>query len=222
MTKKGKSRPRGRPPVSADEKKDRNFTFRGRGDMHERLSHAAALNRHSISEEIESRLSKSFENDQDVYGLVRVIAAAIQEAGYSAGYLTTSSREGARNWLRNPWAYDQAMRAAARVFEAFRPKGDPSPPEGQAHMQNLGRDFASGILDEIARGEARVSINAARTNELRRELGDLAERLVESETIKEDLKFSLPIDDQHRGIVTMSKKKPSGAESITEKQGKRK
>jgi hypothetical protein len=212
MTKKEKSRPRGRPPVSADEKKDRNFTFRGRGDMHERLSHAAALNQHSISEEIESRLSKSFENDQNFYGLMRVIAAAIQEAGNSAGYLTTSSREGARDWLHNPWAYDQAMSAAVRVIEAFRPKGDPSPPEGQAQMQNLGRDFASGILHEIARGEARVSINAARTNELRRELGDLAERLVGLETIKEDLKYNLPLDDQQQAIaiVGMTNKKPSG------------
>jgi hypothetical protein len=178
--------------------------------MHERLAHAAALNNRSISEEIENRLSKSFEHEQAFYGLMGVIAAAIQEAGFSAGYLTTSSPEGARDWLRNPWAYDQAVHAAGRVFEAFRPKGDPSPPDGQAHMQNLGRDFASGILNEIARGEARISVNAARTNELRRELGDLAERLVESETAKEDMKFNIQRDDQQQVTVTLTNKKPSG------------
>ncbi|MCG2665893.1 Arc family DNA-binding protein [Bradyrhizobium sp. GCM10023182] len=43
------------------EKKGRNFTFRSRGDMHERLSEAAAATGRSISEEIEARLAQSFE-----------------------------------------------------------------------------------------------------------------------------------------------------------------
>jgi hypothetical protein len=177
--------------------------------MHERLTHAAALNDRSISEEIESRLSRSFEHEQAFYGLMGVIAAAVQDAGFTAGYLTTSSLEGAKDWLRSPWAYDQAVSAASRVFDAFRPKGDPSPPDGQEHMLNLGRDFASGILNEIARGEARVSINAARTDELRRQLGDLVERLVESETASEDMKF-IHRDDQHVMVTTLKRQKPSG------------
>ncbi|MGY3240555.1 DNA repair exonuclease SbcCD ATPase subunit [Bradyrhizobium sp. USDA 4448] len=61
MTDDTKKRPRGRPSVPEAEKKARNFTFRSRGDMHERLSEAAAQAGRSISEEIETRLSQSFE-----------------------------------------------------------------------------------------------------------------------------------------------------------------
>jgi hypothetical protein len=60
MTEGNKNRPRGRPPVPMSEKRVRNFTFRSRGDMHERLSEAAEVNGRSISEEIERRLERSF------------------------------------------------------------------------------------------------------------------------------------------------------------------
>ena len=58
------SRPKGRPPVPESEKKGRNFTFRSRRDMHERLAQASAANQRSISEEIERRLEQSFETEQ--------------------------------------------------------------------------------------------------------------------------------------------------------------
>src|SRR5713226_8088659 len=181
------------------------ISVRAKEPLRLQLEAAAKARGVSMNNEIIDRLQRSFENDRrieeifggrDVYGMMRVIAAAVHETGLSAGFFATSSLEGAKGWLRNPWAYDQAVRAALRVFEALRPAGDPSPPDAQEHMQNLGRGFASGILDEIARGEARVSTNAARTDELRRELGHLAERLVESETIKEDLKYNVQRDDQ--------------------------
>jgi hypothetical protein len=46
-----------------EKKKARNFTFRSRGDMHDRLSEAAARNQRSLSEEIESRLAESFQTE---------------------------------------------------------------------------------------------------------------------------------------------------------------
>jgi hypothetical protein len=64
VTEGKKNRPRGRPPVPAAQKKVRNFTFRSRGDMHERLSEAAEANGRSISEEIERRLERSFFSDE--------------------------------------------------------------------------------------------------------------------------------------------------------------
>jgi hypothetical protein len=185
----------------------------------------------SLNTEIVDRLERSERQIEDVfggrevYGIMRVIAAAIHETGHTAGFYTTASLDGARGWLRNPWAYDQATQAAMRVFEALRPEGDRSPPEGQEQMQNLGRGFASGILNEIARDEARTSTTVLRTEELRRDLGPLAERLTESETLKEDLKFNIQRDDQQQITVTLSKKKPeTGAEnrSAIKPPGKRK
>jgi|tagenome__1003787_1003787.scaffolds.fasta_scaffold20380484_1 hypothetical protein len=57
---------RGRPAIPAAEKKARNFTFRSRGDLHERLSGAAAANQRSISEEIEHRIEQSFQIEQRI------------------------------------------------------------------------------------------------------------------------------------------------------------
>jgi hypothetical protein len=64
MTEAKMGRPRGRPPAPATEKKVRNFTFRSRGDMHDRLSEAAARHERSISEEIERRLENSFNTEK--------------------------------------------------------------------------------------------------------------------------------------------------------------
>jgi hypothetical protein len=183
------------------------------------LEAAAKTRGVSMNTEIVDRLQRSFENDRrleeifgsrEVYGVMRIIAAAIHETGLSAGFYSTSSIEGAKGWLRNPWAYDQAVQAATRVLEVLRPAGDVMPPEEQEHMRNLGRGFANGILNEIARGEARVPTNSARTDELRRELGPLAERLTESETMKEDLKFNIQRDDNQQVTVTLTNKKPQG------------
>src|SRR4051794_11790518 len=60
------SKPKGGPPVPESEKKGRNFTFRSRGDMHERLAQSSAANQRSISEEIERRLEQSFEFEQQM------------------------------------------------------------------------------------------------------------------------------------------------------------
>lgn len=66
MTKPPKKRAPGRPALPTSEKKARNFTFRSRGDMHERLSASAAAKERSISEEIEARLTASFEIDKRI------------------------------------------------------------------------------------------------------------------------------------------------------------
>jgi hypothetical protein len=194
------------------------------------LELAAKAHGVSLNSEIVDRLERSERQiedvfgGRDVYGIMRVIAAAIHETGSTAGFFTTGSLDGARGWLRNPWAYDQAVQAALRVFEALKPDGDPSPPKDQKHMENLGRGFASGILNEIARGEARTSQTAARTEELRGELGPLAERLTESETLKEDLLFNILGDDQKLVVARLTNKKLEGAKSggVTKKRGKRK
>src|SRR4051794_18471096 len=92
---------RGRPPVAASERKSKNFTFRSRGDLHDRLTDAAARSGRSISEEIEIRITRSFDDEQqiwgsrEIYGLMRVIAAAIHETGSSAGFYATRTAEGA-------------------------------------------------------------------------------------------------------------------------------
>ena len=54
----------GRPPKADEDRKDVNFTFRSRGQMRERLKAAADRAHRSISEEIEFRLERSFQEEE--------------------------------------------------------------------------------------------------------------------------------------------------------------
>jgi hypothetical protein len=195
------------------------ISVRAKEPLRRQLEEAAKERGVSMNVEIIDRLQRSFENERrieeifgsrEVYGLMHIVAAAIHETGRAAGFYATHSLEGAAGWLRHPFAYDEAVKAAMKVFEVFRPKGSPSPPAHLVH-QNLGRGFANGILNEIARGEARVTPdNVARTEELRRELGYLTENLSASETAKEDMLYNLRRDDQEQWTVLLSNKKPEG------------
>jgi|EndMetStandDraft_3_1072993.scaffolds.fasta_scaffold112818_4 hypothetical protein len=71
----------GRPPKAKEDRKAKNFTFRGRHQMWERLQAASADSGMSISEEIERRLEDSFRTE-DIYGpelspIFRILAGRI-------------------------------------------------------------------------------------------------------------------------------------------------
>lgn len=71
-------RARGRPPKPDAVRKRKNQTFRLRTDLNERLEAAAAANQRSISEEVEDRVSRSFQRD-DLAGdpTIRALADAV-------------------------------------------------------------------------------------------------------------------------------------------------
>jgi hypothetical protein len=65
MTKPLKKQPRrGRPPVADAERKRRNFTFRSTDAMQRQLQTAAESSGRSVSEEIEHRVGRSFDQEQ--------------------------------------------------------------------------------------------------------------------------------------------------------------
>jgi hypothetical protein len=197
------------------------ISVRAKEPLRRQLQEAAEERGVSMNVEIIDRLQRSFDSERtrfeevfgsrEIYGVMRTIAAAIHETGLAAGFGATRSQEGAAGWLKYPFAYDQAVKAAIKVFDALRPEGDPSPPAHLSHIPNLGGEFASGILDDVARGAARVTpANDARTEELRRELGPLADRLKPSETAKEARRYTVQRDDQHQVMATGHNKKPEG------------
>ncbi len=61
MAKSDDVKPQGRPARHAAERLSKNRTFRVRGQLDEQLQAAAAASGRSVSEEIEYRLSRSFE-----------------------------------------------------------------------------------------------------------------------------------------------------------------
>lgn len=55
---------RGRPSIPVEERKNRNLTFRARGDLRDRLAKRAAENDRSISEEIELQLIRALDREE--------------------------------------------------------------------------------------------------------------------------------------------------------------
>ena len=89
-------------------------------------------------------------------GLVLALAHAAQMAGTRALSINEWNFYGGEDWVVDPFAYDQAVKAIGTILEAFRPKGkikiEPVydfarlPP---AALQNLGEGFAQGLLQQL-------------------------------------------------------------------------
>jgi hypothetical protein len=125
-------RPRGRPPVPAETRKRNNVTIRMRDELKAKVEQSADAHQRSISQEIERHLERSFDQDQrledvfgsaDLFGLLRVVGAAMDVAGKSAAFMATRSPEASRGWIDHPDAYDQALQAAVDVLQRLRPPG---------------------------------------------------------------------------------------------------
>jgi hypothetical protein len=103
-----------------------------------RVAAAARERGVSMNAEFADRLERSFVQDEgladafgsrDLYAFMRAIAAAMTHAGEIAALVKPRpSTDDSLSWLTEPYAFDQAAKAAGCVIEAFRPPGDCSPP----------------------------------------------------------------------------------------------
>jgi hypothetical protein len=87
MPKTAKKSAGGRPTRHADERLSKNRTFRVRGQLDKQLQEAAAASGRSVSEEIEFRLSRSFDAE-DAFGFAEVQNARLHEAEARVAELT--------------------------------------------------------------------------------------------------------------------------------------
>jgi hypothetical protein len=136
------------------------------------LVEAAALERGvSMNAEFVDRLKMSFGQDnelenafgsKDLLALMRAIASAMNNAGNIATSLTRHpSTEHHVSWWSDPYAFDQAAKAARYVIEAFRPTGDPSPPPIQpAYIAKADATALSDALNSMGTQSARTFIKA--------------------------------------------------------------
>src|SRR5205814_1986016 len=82
-------------------------------------------------------------------GLLMAIGSAMDESSRAAALFSQSGKRDCQSWANDPFAYDQAIRAANSVLEAFRPKGDPTRPEKFPGSENTGENAARVILSDI-------------------------------------------------------------------------
>lgn len=169
MVKASKPR-RGRPKIAPSKRRNRNFTFRGRADLHDKLRRAALDSGRSHSQEVEFRLERSFAGQsamievmemtfgRDLAGLLLMLGHAMKDAGTHVAFSETFTIEGARAWLDNPAAVEQATKAAERIMQAVKPantaKGKKKPGDRIGELIALvGVGFANTMIEEAATGE---------------------------------------------------------------------
>jgi hypothetical protein len=121
---------RGPAPKGEYDNKSQVFSTRIRPDTRLALSEAAEKSGRSLSQEVEHRLVRSFDEEQkltDVFGdrrtfsVMRLLASSLAQLHNLDDWSTPT------HWLDDPRAFDQAILCIMTVLEAYRPHG-PIPP----------------------------------------------------------------------------------------------
>jgi hypothetical protein len=157
-------------------------------DLRVRIQEAAAARGVAVNKEISDRLERSFgeemtvsaDGSTELYSILRVVAAAMESAGAMAAIMSTLSPDAGKAWIGNSLAYEQALKAAIVVLEAFRPQAATLPHSSMPDSMNaLGVEMANGILEEAATGETRTisPSEILRAKKLNAGLGTLAGRI---------------------------------------------
>ena len=155
---------RGRRPRGEFKNKLATISTRVTSDTREALEGAAAKSGRSLSQEIECRLRRSFDEERKIvdilggpesYAFLRLIAQSIDMTARQAGVIATLVRGHPVHWVNDPYVYDQAVKAVHVVLEAFRPAGDRARPkiEGSAGENQEGTEQAADqVLDVLGEG----------------------------------------------------------------------
>ena len=107
-------------------------------ELRARLEKAAKARDVSMNAEIGERLEKSFEYENRLGGplvadLVESIGAVMRSTGEHGAFFATHQIHKDGKWLANPYAFDQATKAAKTVFKAHRPPGKITVPSPTVH-----------------------------------------------------------------------------------------
>jgi TraY domain len=135
---------RGPPPRGEYANKTRVFSTRLREDTKQALQDAAAKSGRSLSQEVEHRLRRSFDEDR------RMVDCLGGERNYAVLRLIASLMSTVHNpfrpdadWLSDAYQFDQLVKAVVPVLELFRPPGDRSLPTDDEGLRAIG-DLQSG------------------------------------------------------------------------------
>lgn len=172
---------RGRPAAPEKERRSENLTLRVRSDVKEALEAHAIKNGRSVSAEAEAWLGQALLSEgvldqaldlafgRQVGGLTLLIGNILRDVGSSAGFQSTQTLDGSKNWLSDPYAFDQAAKALTQLFEQLRPDGEIVIPmrgglatglDLSALSENLGMGFLRTFLGAIAGEELSLELKA--------------------------------------------------------------
>lgn len=143
------------------------MSFRVTPEFKRMLDDASAKSGKSLSQEVEARLEQSFRDEQHleqalelIYGkalagILTILGDVMQRVGARA--VTASHPPNAvenGDWLADPYAFDQASKAAGVILDAIRPEGDPGLLNRgfratSAWHKHLGEEMAGGVLSVL-------------------------------------------------------------------------
>jgi Arc-like DNA binding domain len=161
-----------------------NLNVRMPASLHAQLVEQAHGHRRSLNSQVVALLAGggAAETRDDISGLMRLIAAAMDTAGRGRfGLDALYAPESTPKWIDDASGYDVAAAAAARVLDALKPAPDATAARDPQYAQELaetnqgyGAAVAEQILDKIAGPEPS---DDPRTTALREALGSLLERI---------------------------------------------
>jgi predicted transcriptional regulator len=149
-----------------------------------KLDAAAAETGRSQTQEIEFRLEQSFDRTELIFdavklaygaegaGLILLMARAMFDAGRLSGFKNGPAKLPGSRWVDDPFAYEQAQKAAATVLKGFRPSKQhlKSEAEGDARfIENMntlmrttnssswGEWFGKNILNAVSGDESTLT-----------------------------------------------------------------
>ncbi|MBV9859869.1 MAG: TraY domain-containing protein [Alphaproteobacteria bacterium] len=144
----------GRPRTRASETAGDYVGFRASRDLKQRLEAAAKASGRSLSTEAQFRLERSFDRESlfpdslklafgpGLSGMLFMLGRVMSESGRSALFQKSNGAPASAGWLADPFAYAEAVAAAIKVLEEFRPEGDAQP-------RNIGARFATARIFEV-------------------------------------------------------------------------
>jgi hypothetical protein len=179
-----------RGPTAKGEYRDKTQVLSTRISAELREALAAAAEGSTLSREIEHRLRRTFAEDKqiaDVFGsrrnfqLMRLIASVIDS---TVNRKVDKPKKQNVDWLDDPYAFDQAVRAIAAVLNAIRPPGA-VPQSLDEALDQYGGTFqgefnAVETLRDIQKAPDMLPVMATRHQKrmarMKEDIGDLADR----------------------------------------------
>ena len=153
------------------------FSLRTATETYARLGWEADQLNASINQLINEALNAYFDDEwnpdkvfasRHLFGVMKIVANAMQAVGATALHLDTGSPINAREWYLDSYAYDQAVRAAIAVLEHYRPPGraEPSHPS----IDTRANEFKLRV-GEVTAGDLLAEVDGSE------EVGSVGERL---------------------------------------------
>jgi hypothetical protein len=198
------------------------------------LKKSAAASGRTVSSEAEHQLHRALADmgggvASRTHVVMTMIAKAIDGfVGLGSPY-AKDKRYKRRQWLDDPYSFDQAARLVVAALEMLRPQGEPSPPEGEPLGERSPLSAIESTLREIRTADPSVPFGKQTPNQrwltlMRQDLGPLADRPViwgftADEERKQDA-LAKPFLDEYIPLTRKKNKTPADEQRIADLEQK--